>query len=146
MARGDWAVLEGASKVFGDTSFFFAVLNPGDPKHRRAREISQAILNLGIELVTTWEVVVECVTLLRYRLGFRASQKFLTEAVPAFTLFHPGEAERRAAVDFYLKRSRSRRLSLCDAISYVVVSTRLAWAPCLSFDRDFQALGLTVAR
>lgn len=31
-----------------------------------------------------------------------------------------------------------------DAVSFVVVTTLLDNAPCLSFDRDFQALGLTV--
>ncbi len=83
---------------------------------------------------------------LNYRMGFRESKVFLTEVVPGITVLHPGEGERKTAVDFYLRRSGSRRLSLCDAISYVMVSTPLDWAPCLSFDDDFAALGLIVVR
>ena len=39
---------------------------------------------------------------------------------------------------------RPRRVSFCDAISFVVVTTLLDNIPCLSFDGDFKALGLTV--
>jgi hypothetical protein len=35
-------------------------------------------------------------------------------------------------------------LSLCDAISLVVVTTLLERMPCLAFDEDFRRLGLTV--
>ena len=112
----------------------------------RAQVISREVLLHGIKVFTTWEIVVESVALLRYRLSFEASKVFLAELVPSFTVISLDEAERRAAIDFYLQRSRGRRLSLCDALSYVVVTTRLDWAPCLAFDRDFAALGLTVVR
>ncbi|MBI3697291.1 MAG: PIN domain-containing protein [Acidobacteria bacterium] len=119
-------------------------MNPGDPFFTRAREISAEILVRGIEVVTTWEMIVECTALLRYRLGYPQSRKFLSGATSVLTILYPSDKERLAAIEFYLKRSRLRRLSLCDALSYVVVSTRLAWAPCLSFDEDFAAMGLTV--
>ena len=146
MAEGFLSVLEGAARVFGDTSFFYAALSPPDPHHSRASEISQEILARGIEVVTSWEVIVECVTLLRYRLGCSTSQKFLVRVVPTLSVFYPGEADRLAAIEFYLKRSKGRRLSLCDAISYAVVSRRFSGCPCLSFDQDFAALGLLVIR
>lgn len=38
----------------------------------------------------------------------------------------------------------TKRLSFCDAISYVVVSGLLGGVPGLSFDKDFRSLGLTV--
>ena len=41
-------------------------------------------------------------------------------------------------------RRIERRLSLCDAISFVVITTLLDRPPCLTFDDDFRALGLTV--
>lgn len=146
MAERDLPILEGVARVFGDTAFFYAALSPADPNHSRAREISQQILARGIEVVTSWEVIVECVTLLRYRLGFLASQKFLVRVVPTLSVFYSGEGDRLAAIEFYLKRSKGRRLSLCDAISYTAVSRRFAGCPCLSFDQDFLALGLLVIR
>jgi hypothetical protein len=54
--------------------------------------------------------------------------------------------KRSLAVKVFLERSRERELSLCDAVSYAIVSKRLDWAPCLSFDADFASLGLTILR
>ncbi len=146
MATGRLAALEGAPRVFGDTSFFFATADPTDANHQRSREISEVVKTLGIRVYTTWEIVVESVTLLRYRANFPTSHRFLTETLPILALLHSSEAERKAAIAFYLQRSASQRLSLCDALSYVIVSSRLNWAPCLTFDRHFAALGLTVVR
>jgi len=42
--------------------------------------------------------------------------------------------------------SKGKRLSFCDAISYVVVKTVLDDIPCLSFDEDFSRLGLMVVK
>jgi len=133
-------------KVFADTSYFFALLNPRDPHHAEAIEISEQIAGEGSSVYTTWEVVVETVALLRYRAGFQAARIFLQEVAPDLILVHPLEAERRAAIQAFLRRSRDQKLSLCDAISYVIVSTRLSWSPCLTFDADFAALGFTIMR
>jgi predicted nucleic acid-binding protein len=58
-------------------------------------------------------------------------------------VIQPDEGDRISAIRPFLRKPR---LSLCDALSYAVVSTRLEWAPCLSFDADFRAMGLTVVR
>jgi predicted nucleic acid-binding protein len=71
---------------------------------------------------------------------------FLADIKPDLILVYPVQAERDAAIQLFLRRSRGLKLSLCDVISYTIVSTRLDWAPCLAFDADFAALGLTVLR
>jgi predicted nucleic acid-binding protein len=133
-----------AREVFADTSYFYALLNARDHYHPRAVEISKQVGALGAEVCTTWDVVVETVTVLRYRAGFDLAKLFITKAPVDLTILHPLEAERELAIKVFLQRSRERELSLCDALSYAIVSTRLDWAPCLSFDADFAALGLTV--
>ena len=105
MESTEFWVLDRAGRVFGDTSFFFASLDPEERRHSEALEISRQIRLRGIEIVTTWEIAVECVTLLRYRLGFAESKQFLSEIVPTLTIFYAGEADRKAAIDFYLKRT-----------------------------------------
>jgi len=50
---------------------------------------------------------------------------------------------RAQAVDVFRRYGRERRLSLCDAISLVVVTTLLDRMPCFAFDGDFRRLGLT---
>ena len=44
----------------------------------------------------------------------------------------------------FRKFARDKKISFCDAISFVVVTSVLEGIPCLSFDRDFKRLGLTV--
>ena len=67
MAKRGQPLLESARRVFADTSYFFALLDPRDASHARAVEISEEVLLRNIELVTTWEIVLESATLLRYR-------------------------------------------------------------------------------
>jgi predicted nucleic acid-binding protein len=133
-------------RVFGDTSYFYALADSRDAYHSRALRLSREVSEFGIEVATTWEVVVESVTMLRYRMGLPAAAKFLATLGPSLTVFYPSESDRQRAVKIFVSRSRDTELSLCNAISYAIVSQHLDWAPCLSFDADFAALGLTVLR
>lgn len=146
MEKGGRPVLAGVRRVFGDTSYFYALADARDAHHQRALELSGEVSNFGVELATTWDVVVESVTMLRYRLGFAAAARFLAVLDIGLTVLYPSEDDRRHAIAIFLSRSRDRELSLCDAMSYAVVSRHLDWAPCLAFDADFTALGLTILR
>ena len=77
-------------------------------------------------------------------IGIRVSQKFRAEVKPTLTLVNYGDLVRAAAEEIFRRRGRQRRLSFCDAISFVVATSLLDNIPCFAFDRDFQALGLTV--
>ncbi len=138
--------LASAAKVFADTSWFYAVLVPDDVMHARAVEIAREIERRRIEVFTTWEIVVESATLLRDRASFKLAELFLTSVLPAIRVVLASEAERQESIRLFLKRSGSAQISLCDALSYSVVTGRLEWLPCLSFDRDFGRLGLPVVR
>ena len=83
--------------------------------------------------------------MLRYRWTYKAAARFLKGLVPELTVLQPDEDDRIAAIRLFLRKP-DLKLSLCDALSHVVVSTHLDWAPCLSFDADFRAMGLTVVR
>ena len=93
---------------------------------------------------TTWDVVSETVTLLRYRGGFRAALTFLDDVRPRLHVVRYGDRVRDNAEQVFRRYGRDRRLSLCDAISFAVVTTLLRGMPCLAFDEDFRRLGLTV--
>jgi predicted nucleic acid-binding protein len=144
MERSGRSALAGARSVFGDTSYFYALADSKDEHHWRALELSEEVAELRIEVATTWDVVVESVTMLRYRLGFQAASKFLIALDTSLVVFRPSEDDRQRAIEIFLRRSRDKELSLCDAMSYVIVSRHLDWAPCLTFDADFAALGLTI--
>jgi predicted nucleic acid-binding protein len=54
------------------------------------------------------------------------------------------DSVREQAAAVFRRLGKDKKLSFCDAISFVLVSTLLGHMPCFSFDRDFRSLGLTV--
>ena len=133
-------------QVFCDTSFFYACLDPRDANHERARTLMVEAAESGTALSVTWDIISETVTLLRYRKHFQAALAFLAEVKPQLLIVAVGDGVRAEAEQVFRLHGRERRLSFCDAISFVVVTTLLDHMPCLTFDEDFRRLGLTVIR
>ena len=140
----DTSTVERVKALFCDTSFFYAALDKRDREHSKARKLAQAIQEKQIPLITTWEVIVETVTLLRYRYSYHGAMVFLDRVLPRLNIFYIDSEVRAKALLAFRKFSRNMKISLCDAISYVVVSECLNFIPCLAFDEDFKRLGLTV--
>jgi predicted nucleic acid-binding protein len=131
-------------QAFGDTSFFFASLCPRDVNFKRAGEILEEAVSQGIALWTTWDIVSETATLLLYRFHVKAAIRFLDEIKPALRIVEYDDSVRQEAERIFRLLSKDKKLSFCDAISYVVVKTVLQDIACLSFDEDFSRLGLIV--
>lgn len=132
------------AQLFCDTSFFYACLDPRDVNHERAERLVAQAAGAPSILCTTWDIVSETVTLLRYRRSFDAAMAFLTEIRPHLRIVSYGDRLRQEAEEVFRQYGRDHRLSFCDAISFVVVTTILDHMPCLAFDEDFRGLGLTV--
>lgn len=132
------------ARVFCDTSFFYSCLEPRDVFHRRGVELTTQAKDAGTMLASTWDVVSETLTLVRYRCGYAAALDFLDNVRPSLHLVLYGHETRANAEELFRRYAKTRRLSFCDAISIVVVTTLLDNIPCLSFDLDFPALGLKV--
>jgi predicted nucleic acid-binding protein len=130
--------------VFCDTSFFYACLDPKDANHAQARLLVEESASAGTTWCTTWDIVSETVTLLRYRRHFRAALAFLSEVKPGLQIVPYGDRVRDEAERMFRTYARDHRLSFCDAISFVVVTSLLDHVPCFTFDEDFRRLGLTV--
>ncbi len=130
--------------VFCDTSFFYACLDSRDRNHVRAHALAKEAASVGTTFYTTWDIISETVTLLRYRRNYQAALAFLTDVKPALHIVAYGERVREEAEQIFRSYARDHRLSFCDALSFVVVTTLLDHSPCLSFDEDFRHLGLTV--
>jgi len=131
------------SRVFCDTSFFYACLDPRDVNHDRASEMVADAAE-GTRLFTTWDIISETATLLRYRRHYSAAVSFLDEVTPGLQIATYGDRVREDAVHVFKQFGLDHRLSFCDALSFVVVTTLLDHMPCVAFDEDFRALGLTV--
>ena len=130
--------------LFADTSFFYAVLDKRDTDHPAASQLSQFVQEQQIPLITTWDVIVETTTLLRYRYSYRGAATFIDRVLPQLNIFYLDAEVRAKAVHAFLKFSRDKEISLCDAISYIVITEYLNSIPCLTFDDDFKQLGLIV--
>lgn len=132
------------SHVFVDTSFWYASLDPRDENHEGAAILAAAAAKARARMHSTREVVEETLTLLRYRASARAALLFLDQIVPAVHVIDSAPETHATAAALFRRLAPRRRLSYCDALSFVVVRTVLHDVPCLAFDRDFRALGLTV--
>jgi predicted nucleic acid-binding protein len=130
--------------VFCDTSYFYACADTDDMHHQHALTLASDAASRRTRLWTTWDVISETVTLLRYRHSAAAAIGFLDDVKPGLHVMDYGANIRIEAEQVFRRHSRDHRLSLCDAISFVVVTTLLERRPCLAFDEDFRRLGLTV--
>jgi predicted nucleic acid-binding protein len=131
-------------RLFCDTSFFYACFDPRDVNHQRADDLSAQAAESGSALYVTWDIVSETLTLLRYRRSYRAALTFLSEIKPDLHIVNYGDSIRAEAEQIFRRYGRDHKLSFCDAVSFVVVTTLLDDIPSLVFDEDFRALGLIV--
>lgn len=132
------------SRAFCDTSFFFASLYPGDTNYNRAGDILAECLERSVTLHTTWHVVSETVTLLRYRASYKTAVQFLDVIKPSLAIVRYDNSVRSSAEEVFKKLSKDKKLSYCDALSFVIITELLDDMSCLTFDNDFRSLGLTV--
>ena len=138
------ARIQALRRVFCDTSFFYSSLDARDTFHERAKELAMDAADAGAILSSTWDVISETATLLRYRRSYQLAIRFLDEFKPMLDIVVYDHDIRATAEQVFRRYGAEKRLSFCDAISFVVVTTMLDNIPCLSFDQDFRALGLTV--
>jgi predicted nucleic acid-binding protein len=132
------------ARLFCDTSFFYACFDQDDVNHRQADDLSKDAAASGSGLYVTWDIISETLTLLRYRRSHRDALTFLTEIKPRLHIVNYADNVRVEAERIFRRYGRDHKLSFCDAISFMVVTTLLDDIPSLAFDDDFRALGLTV--
>ena len=132
------------NRLFCDTSFFYACFDWRDVNHQQAEDLSADAATSGSGLYVTWDIISETLTLLRYRRSHAEALTFLTEVKPQLHIVNYGETVRTEAEQIFRRYGRDHKLSFCDAISFVVVTTLLNNVPSIAFDRDFRALGLSV--
>jgi uncharacterized protein len=118
--------------LFVDTSIWYAAADKSDTSNARAK----AILSAGEPLVTSDHVLIETWTLIRYRLGRHAAERFwegLREGAAGVEIV--GTADLEAAWE--IGRSyRDQDFSLVDRTSFATMR-RLGIDRAASLDNDF---------
>ncbi len=102
------------SRLFCDTSFFYACFDRRDVNHQSAAELSENAAVSGSRLYVTWDIISETLTLLRYRRTHREALTFLTEIKPHLHIVNYGDAMRTEAEQIFRRYSRDHRLSFCE--------------------------------
>jgi predicted nucleic acid-binding protein len=131
-------------RVFGDTSFFFALVAKRDPAHRPAVVAYEKLLKAGARVVTTDFVVDETLTLTKARIDARATIGMLdrmerSESVDVEML----GSERFLASKQYFRKHSDHDYSFTDCTSFVVMN-ELEIRAALTTDRHFKEAGFEV--
>lgn len=118
--------------LFVDTSVWYAAADGADRSNERAREI----LSAGDRLVTTDHVLLECWTLLRFRIHRAAAEMFwdgLRSGIARIETVGPADLHAAWAIG---RVSRYQDFSFVDRTSFAVME-RLGLERVASFDNDF---------
>lgn len=131
-----------SSKVFVDTSAFYALMSETDQEHVTARSIREALKNGPAHLLTTNYVFLETVSLLQRRHGMEAAKRFGDLVGEEVDVVWITASQHRTAWEYWKQRGM-RGLSLVDC-SCVVVMRELGVRQVFGFDEQFRTAGFTL--
>ena len=129
-------------RIFLDTSYYVALLNPRDQWHKRAVNAIKA----QDELITSSLVINETVSLLQARGHFSAAVEFLREArmSPTLHIVHIDPALQAEAWDLFA-RWGSAGANAVDCASFAVMH-RMGIRKAATFDAHFRSAGFEILR
>jgi predicted nucleic acid-binding protein len=108
------------SKIYVDTSAFYALLDRSDRYHSQASVLWPDLLHDNITLLTTNYVVWETVGLLQKRIGFEAASLWYKDILGVLDVLWVNARTHQLAYELWLNLGR-RRLSLVDCVSFVTM-------------------------
>ncbi len=129
--------------VLADTGPLYALVDPDDEHHERAKAELGRLSAEGWILLVAFPILMESYTLVLRRLGVKVAQGWWREIIEGAGLVTPGredylEAGRRA------DRYSDQEITLFDALS-AVLSDELE-APIWTYDHHFDVMRATVWR
>jgi predicted nucleic acid-binding protein len=126
-----------------DTGPLYALVDPDDRLHDRARSEAGRIAEQGGTVVVPFPTLLESHSLVLKRLGNRIARKWLAELIVGAGLVNPHRDDYLAAC----RRLRSfgdQSITLCDAV--VAVLADQLHLSVWTFDRHFDVMGTAVWR
>lgn len=125
--------------IFVDTSFFVALLLPGERHHAAAVRAIEELSHIELPrvLVTTNNVALETITVARYRADHRSAVRAAELLYGgALVQMHRTTRQHEADAIAYLRRHDDKAYSAVDCLSFVVM-LELGITEALAFDQDF---------
>jgi len=131
-------------RVFGDTSFFFALVAKQDPAHQPAVVAYEKLLRARGRVVTSDYIIDETLTLTKARIDVEKSIALLdrieiSEAID----FEEVDATRFASAKTYFRKHSDHGYSFTDCTSFIIMR-ELHVSAALTTDRRFREAGYEV--
>ena len=131
-------------KVYLDTSALYALADGKDANHKRAVEIYKRLMAQKVVLALSDQIISESATLIRRKLGYSASKKFLQiieegEGIGLFLIIFTDKELIKKAGEYFL-RENDPKLSFVDALSISIMKNEKL-KRCFAFDIHFPAAG-----
>ncbi|MCX6560793.1 MAG: PIN domain-containing protein [Candidatus Aminicenantes bacterium] len=130
--------------VFIDTSAFFALLSISDSHHGEAGRIWARLLEAQTEMHTHNYIVVETVSLIQRRFGFKAAEAFLV-SLPGVVRVHWIDEDLHRRAEGAFRTAGRKTLSLVDCASFEVMRSR-SIETAFAFDEHFMEHGFAVLK
>ena len=108
------------SKIYVDTSAFYALIDRSDRYHVQASSLWPTLLEDDVALITSNYVVWETVGLLKKRIGFAAANLWCKDILGVLDVFWVNANTHHRAYQLWLNLGR-RGLSLVDCVSFVTM-------------------------
>lgn len=134
-------------QIFVDTSAWLALANRNDQYHEAAVAFHRT-LHPSVVRVTTWGIVAETYTWLRYHAGYRAAEGWLREEAGLEECSSIEVVFPTAALEAGIRRTLSRfadqDLSYVDALSLHITQSRADIDAIFAFDHHLTLGGMPV--
>ncbi|HJT58513.1 MAG TPA: PIN domain-containing protein [Ktedonobacteraceae bacterium] len=134
-------------RVFVDTSAWIDLMNKNERYHKAAVEFNESLSPVTLR-VTTWGIVSETFTWIRYHIGGREASKWL---ILKETLERQGflqvvfpDVQMETRIRKVIDRFQDQKLSYVDAFSIALVQIRPDIDAIFAFDHHMTLTGLPV--
>jgi predicted nucleic acid-binding protein len=131
------------SSVLVDTGPLYALVDPDDQYHVRARSELKRISEERFDLKVAWPVVLEAYSLVLRRLGVRVARTWLEQLVQGAGLLNP-EREDYLGASRLLERYSDQPITLVDG-TLATLAFDLG-IPVWTYDHHFDVMGAPVWR
>jgi predicted nucleic acid-binding protein len=114
------SMLYANSKIYVDTSAFYALIDRSDRYHKQASALWPALLDDNVTLITSNYVVSETIELLQNRIGFKAAKLWYKDILGVLDVWWVDAEAHERAYELWLNLG-NRQLSFIDSVSFVTM-------------------------
>jgi len=134
-------------RVFIDTSAWIDLMNSNERHHTAAVTFHKSLAPMTL-LITTWGIVSETFTWIRYHIGFREASRWLTlkdslEDQGFLQVVYP-DHQMEIGVRKVISRFHDQQLSYVDAFSLALIQSRPDIDAIFAFDHHMTLAGIPV--